>query len=278
MQISKKIISSLSVLALIAITGCENKGKTEVKEVTQEVVKEIKEKTHTQGNIDMHGGKNPPPMTANKIIEQTGTVLEVLDANPYTYLSIKTDNGTIWVAVPKVDIDVGAKVSFVENMRVVDFESKTLKRKFDTVIFVNAIKSDSPIKKSSSQNPHANLDNNSSKKIATKTVIPAITATVDGGLRVEEVYAKKADLKDKKVKVIGKVVKVSPAIMGKNWIHIQDGTGDGENSDLIFTSVTELPTVGDEVIAEGKLITDKDFGYGYFYEVIVEDSTFSKQK
>ncbi len=277
MQISKKIISSLSVLALIAMTGCEDKGKTEVKEITQEVAKEVKEKTHTQGEIDMHGGKNPPPLATSKIVEQNGTVLEVLDASPYTYLSIETDSGAVWVAVPKVNVNVGAKVSFIENMRVANFESTTLNRKFDTVIFVNAIKADSPIQKASPHNPHAHLEKNETKEdVATPTIAP-ITDTVDGGFRVEEIYAKKADLKDKTIKVIGKVVKVSPAIMGKNWVHIQDGTGSGRTSDLIFTSVTELPTVGDEVIAEGKLVVDKDFGYGYFYEVIVEESTFSKK-
>ena len=42
---------------------------------------------------------------------------------------------------------------------------------------------------------------------------------------VAEVYAQRAALKDKTVTVRGKVVKSNAGIMGKNWIHLRDGTG-----------------------------------------------------
>lgn len=96
-----------------------------------------------------------------------------------------------------------------------------------------------------------------------------------GALTVADVYSKKQSLNGKVITVTGNVVKVSDGIMGKSWIHIQDGTGGKETSDLVFTSATQSATVGDHVTAKGTVSIDKDFGYGYFYPVIVEEATFS---
>jgi len=72
--------------------------------------------------------------------------------------------------------------------------------------------------------------------------------------------------------VRGKVVRFSPQIMGKNWIHLQDGTGDENgNADLTVTTATSAE-VGDTVLVTGKLETDKDIAHGTVYEVIVEDA------
>ncbi|MDD2780047.1 hypothetical protein [Sulfuricurvum sp.] len=98
----------------------------------------------------------------------------------------------------------------------------------------------------------------------------------DGELSVADLFAKKNELNGKVITLHGNVVKVSEGIMKKNWIHIQDGTGDAETNDIVFTSETQSANVGDHIIAKGTVATDKDFGYGYFYPVIVEEATFSK--
>ena len=69
----------------------------------------------------------------------------------------------------------------------------------------------------------------------------------------------------------GKVVKFTPEIMGKNWIHLQDGTGAAGTSDLTVTTSASAKT-GDTVTVKGILVVDKDFGYGYAYDVIIEDA------
>jgi hypothetical protein len=92
---------------------------------------------------------------------------------------------------------------------------------------------------------------------------------------VSEVYGSAAKLDKKAVVVRGKIVKVSKGIMGKNWVHLQDGSGDpgkGTN-DLVFTT-TDDPKVGSVVTAKGTLYKDKDFGAGYKYKAIVEEATF----
>lgn len=100
-------------------------------------------------------------------------------------------------------------------------------------------------------------------------------AHASGGLTIADLYAKKSELSGKVITIHGSVVKVSEAIMGKNWIHIQDGSGVKETSDIVFTSATQSAKVGDHVTAKGTVAIDKDFGYGYFYSIIVEEATFS---
>ena len=94
-------------------------------------------------------------------------------------------------------------------------------------------------------------------------------ATGPDAYTVAEIFKNSKKLEEKKVVVRGKVVKVSAGVMKKNWIHLQDGTGDAGNNDLVVTS-DDLPKVGDVVTASGTLYTDKDFGGGYKYKVIIE--------
>jgi hypothetical protein len=60
--------------------------------------------------------------------------------------------------------------------------------------------------------------------------------------------------------------------MGKNWLHVRDGTGEEGTNDLTVTTIDVLPNVGDLVLVTGPLETDKDFGMGYRYDLIIEDA------
>ena len=94
---------------------------------------------------------------------------------------------------------------------------------------------------------------------------------------VSEAYEKAAKLDKKPVVVRGKVVKVSQGIMGKNWVHLQDGSGDpGKGTNNLVVTTQDVPKVGDVVTAKGTLYKDKDFGSGYKYQVIVEEAGVKK--
>jgi hypothetical protein len=94
----------------------------------------------------------------------------------------------------------------------------------------------------------------------------------DGGKTVAEVFAEKDALAGKPVTFRGKVVKANAGIMGKNWIHVRDGSGADGTNDLTVTTVTAQPNVGDTVLVTGPVSLNKDFGMGYQYDVIVEDA------
>lgn len=92
-----------------------------------------------------------------------------------------------------------------------------------------------------------------------------------GGQTIAEVYANKARLSGKPVKVRGKVVRYNAQIMGRNWVHIQDGTGKAGGNDLLVTTSSEVK-VGDTIIVSGNLALNKDFGANYKYPVMIENA------
>lgn len=104
----------------------------------------------------------------------------------------------------------------------------------------------------------------------------AVSAKI-GVYKVEELYAKKEKLTGKKVTVKGKVVKFSSGIMGKNWIHLQDGSGKEGTNDITITT-DQNTAVGENIAVTGNLVTNKDFGSGYKYEVIIEEATVKAEK
>jgi hypothetical protein len=93
-----------------------------------------------------------------------------------------------------------------------------------------------------------------------------------GGMAIADVWARRAELGDREVTVRGQVVKVNTQIMGRNWVHLQDGSGseaDGTH-DLTITTDAQV-AAGDTVTFTGVLAVDKDFGAGYVYAAILEN-------
>lgn len=219
-----------------------------------------------------------------------GEVLEVLNVNNYTYLRLKTAGGEAWAAVTTAAVAKGAKVSIANAMPMDNFESKTLKRRFDRVYFGQIA---GPGMKMAAGGPPPAMQGgmangmNSGMPGAMHTpgggTAPAIATTpvpkASGAdaRTVAEVVHGKDKLKDKTVLVRARVVKVNSGIMGKNWLHLQDGSGkaqDGSN-DLLVTS-KDSAVVGDIVTARGTVRTNVTVGPGYAYAVLVEDASVKK--
>jgi hypothetical protein len=100
---------------------------------------------------------------------------------------------------------------------------------------------------------------------------------IKDGKTVEQIYNDMDKLNGKIIRIRGKVVKYNPEIMGRNWIHIQDGTASGSSYDLMVTSKDQT-SVGQIITIEGKVATNKDFGAGYTYKVMVEDASVKVEK
>src|SRR5471030_1039771 len=75
---------------------------------------------------------NPVPPAAMTV---KGEVLEVKDVDSYTYLRLKTKDGETWAAVNTAALKKGAKVTIENAMVMTNFESKTLKKTFSTIVF-----------------------------------------------------------------------------------------------------------------------------------------------
>ncbi len=216
-----------------------------------------------------HGAEHPPPPGAGI----TGKVVETMDSGGYTYVRLTTESGEHWAAVQQAPVAVGETVTISNPMEMTDFTSETLGRTFDVILFgtlgpsgVAAV----------TANPHDGAGKGPSAGPATldKPLARAPGAT---GRTIAEVFAQKAALADKPVAIRGKVTKFNADIMGKNWLHVQDGTGTpaAQDFDLIVTT-SATATVGEVVVVRGVVRIDQDLGAGYAYPVLVEDATLER--
>ncbi len=217
------------------------------------------------------------PAPSSKTGGTTGTVTETMDAAGYTYVQV--DNGTekVWAAAPKFAVAVGDQVVVPDGMPMHNYHSQTLDRDFPVVYFVDSVLNGSaPVggAVSGAEMPQGHPP--TTVAAAPVDVDLSNVAKADGGLTVGEVFSGKAGLAGQPVAVRAKVVKFSPQIMGKNWIHLQDGSGDeaAGTHDLTVTT-TSTAKVGDTVLVKGPVTLDKDFGYGYQYNVIIEDASIA---
>lgn len=205
----------------------------------------------------------------------SGKVVETMNAGGYTYLRIEKKGKKIWAAVPEMKAAVGQKISLAPGEEMNNFTSKTLNRTFDRIIF-----SPGPVAAAGAKETTVGKASPGSQGAIVEPAGKIAVDKADGpdAYTIAELYAQKAKLHKKTVVVRGKVVKASSGIMGKNWVHLQDGTGDPAKGthDLVVTS-QDIPNTGDVVTLKGTLYEDKDFGAGYKYAVIVEEASVLKK-
>ncbi len=213
-------------------------------------------------------------------VSLSGKVLQTMNASGYSYIYIEQADGSKkWVAVTQTNVKVGDQMSFKPGMEMGRFESKALNRSFDSIVFSDGVLSGGSTAAAPDPGKGEGVSPGSQGATKDKAAKISVTkATGPNAITVAEAYSKSAKLNKKTVVIRGQVVKFSSGIMGKNWIHIQDGTGSEKkkNHNLVCTSKTDIADVGDVVTITGTLIKDRDFGAGYKYPVIIEDTKITK--
>ena len=215
-------------------------------------------------------------------------VQEVLQASQYTYLHAKENNNEVWLAVPSIQAKTGDTYYYEGGIEMKKFESKELNKVFETIILLEKINTEPKSAAVVATNNHYTnpaTDNQSSttqdgaaatSESYTRKATPPEKkeikiAVAKGGISIADLFSKKESYAGKTVKIKGQVTKYTPAVMNKNWIHIQDGTDFSGKFDLTVTSDQEVK-VGDIITLEGKISLNKDLGYGYFFDVLMEDA------
>ena len=218
----------------------------------------------------------PGAKTSQEDTLLSGKVVETMSAGGYTYVSLEKNGKKTWVAVPMTEVKVGQEVTFQPGTEMGNFTSKTLNRTFENIIFSVGIASPAGTASDKPASPSHGIQK--SPTVQSNEKISVEKAAGPNAYTVGEIYEKRAALNGKNVVLNGKVVKVSEGIMGKNWIHVQDGTGDStkKTHNLVATS-DDLPAVGEVVTVKGTVSTDKDFGSGYKYNVIIEKAGVQKR-
>lgn len=260
-------------------------------------------------------GKPTPPAaeatTAAPVLDGIalqGTVTETMNSSGYTYLLLEAAQGKTWVAIPETPVKVGQKAACAPGITMKNFASKTLNRTFETIVFSPGLdKGEAPLTQQAPVAVTTNKDDagfsdalqaEKGGKAAAKTapdsaalgtstgsagaIVPSTDINVNkapgpNSYSVGECFEQAKDLNSKTVRVRGKVMKISRMIMGKNWLHIQDGTGNPlkNQHDLVVTTQDD-PGENVVVTVEGALSANRDFGAGYKYDVIVEDAKVEK--
>jgi len=246
-------------------------------------------------------GESPDAAQINFPLQ--GKVVEIHNGSGYSFILLDTPAGQHWIATMEIQAKVGDELGFADGNLMYNFPSKSLNRTFDEIIFSSSViggaaggghhqmpagdnagasGSDSFSQAlqaeggASGQTDVAAMDpslQGSSKAIVPSTDTHVEKAAGANAYTVAELYEKASSLTGKTVILQAKVVKVSPNIMGKNWLHVQDGSGDPMKNthDLVVTTAA-TPENGKIVTLEGTLNTNRDFGYGYLYAVLVEDA------
>lgn len=195
----------------------------------------------------------------------SGEVLETQDAAGYTYLKLKTASGETWAAVNQQAIKKGAKVTLENTMEMRNFESKALKKTFASIVFGN-LQGSPP----DASQPHGQTASTKPDQAPEKVA----KASGPNAHTVAEVVTQAQALNNQPVLLQGKVVKYNAGIMGKNWLHLRDGSGkEGDGSNDILVTTLASTQAGAVVTVSGTVHTNKDFGAGYSYKVLIEDAS-----
>lgn len=227
------------------------------------------------------------------LVTVSGTVLETMDAAEYTYMRLKTASGETWAAINKTKIAKGDAVTVTNAMVMDGFQSKTLNRTFDHILFGVLATPGAPAAAAPAApmaSGHQPAAGAAAPPPPTQEQMAAQHGQAAGGpadapdvkvpkaegsnaKTVAELWAQRASLKGKEVAVKAKIVKVTNGVMGKNWLHVRDGSGSKAAKDNDLTVTTDVVAkVGDVVTVTGAVSVDKDFGAGYAYPVIIENA------
>ncbi len=300
MTMYRTLICAATVLMLVNTAGCKSNNEQASAPAT---VKPAVVQPDAQPSAS--------PQVAPRVAI-AGKVTETMDAAGYTYVNVETGNGPVWAAIPETKVEVGQEVSLAGGMEMANFESKTLGKTFDSVIFSSGISQPAgsgslpaetasvtaetasvpveiasvPVETggesfadamqgeaSQATVPSTSTSGGSQAAIVQSEDVKVEKAEGENAYTVGEIFEKRKDLDQQRIMVRGKVVKVSLGIMGKNWLHLQDGTGDAsaKTHDLVVTTAAQ-PGKDTIVVVEGLVSADRDFGSGYRYDVIVENA------
>ncbi len=217
------------------------------------------------GHPPLDASSDYDAVNQNKGPVLVGEIIETMDTGNYTYILVKTSDKNVWAAAEQFDAVVGSRVAVPKGMLVKNFESPTLNRTFDEVYFADSVEILAP-----------------GAAVESKPVVsPAegeaeVITQPENGMTVAEINQRRSELAGQTVTVRGRVTKYTERVMGQNWLHISDGSGEGKNNDLTV-STPDVARMGDLVTVTGPVVVDEDLGSGYFYEVMIKGGSVARE-
>lgn len=250
----------IAAIALLSVAACESGPKVISAPTSGE------QAANNQGVSESGSAMSPfanPPATPTG--ELHGVVIqEVLPTERYVYLRVTEGEEEFWLATRKMEVVKGGTYYYRDGLLKTNFESKEYNRVFEKVYLVSNLVPEK----------HGG---DSGTPIPVESHGPAEGAGVlssggdinrAGSVKIADIVKNPQAYEGKKVQVSGVCVKINPNIMGRNWIHLQDGSQD--DYDFVVTSNSYVAE-GAVVSLEAVVGIDRDFGAGYRYSLILEN-------
>lgn len=189
----------------------------------------------------------------------TVIVKETLPTSKYVYLKVQEKDEEYWLATNKMEVAIGDTYFYRQGLFKKNFRSKEHNRTFDKLYLVSSL---IPVNHGRNSGSEASTSN---EKTTRKT---GPIAAVAGSIMIADLVNNPDKYAGKTIQLTAECTKVNAKIMGRNWLHLKDGSKD--DFDLVVTSTTQVP-IGHQVTLTGTVTLNKDFGSGYYYDILVED-------
>jgi starvation-inducible outer membrane lipoprotein len=188
---------------------------------------------------------------------------DFLHTDRYTYMDVTENGNRFWIAVPRQEVEKGATYMYAGGLMKKNFKSEEFDRVFETIYLVSnvtrlAAEGGSAVDRALAQ------QQNQQPSSAPVNMSPS-----EGVVKLSALFANPAKYEGKVISVQGRCVKINKMIMGRNWVHLDDGSAPGK--DLTITTMADVP-VGASATLTGAISLNVDFGAGYKYEVIMENA------
>jgi len=254
----------------ISLIACNNRPK--VVEAVDNAAARAPSGFQPTNSVILSQGGAPSSSAVSGDIHQV-TVEEVLPTDRYVYLRVREGKKEYWIATRKRQVEKGKRYFFKGGLLKIGFHSTEYNRTFDTLYLVSTIvPADHPMTMagtSPNDIPAASAPQKSSTSKTATITPPTSPVRVKGSTAIADIVNHPKQYADTEVQVSGVVTKVNPNIMGRNWIHLNDGTT--KNFDLVITSKDFAPQ-GHVATFKGIVKLDRDFGAGYYYKILIEDA------
>ena len=224
--------------------------------------------------------RNKSGQTAQSEVPENANVFEVaevIQGNTYTYMKVKENMDERWIATGKTEAEEGDVLYYGEALEMPNFHSKEIDRTFDKIYFVDMVSETPIVQNQMGQMPMGQMGQGHSGAVESEQKSSISLDKSGDEVTIADVYANPKEYEGKEFEIRGIVTKVNKEIMGKNWVHLQDGTSKDGAFDLTITT-QDLPKINDEVTFKGTVTLEKDFGAGYYYDVIMEDANQVKSE
>jgi len=212
-------------------------------------------------------GAAAPPAAPAPMGPIRGKVLELLPAPPYSYIRLQAAQGEMWIAVPAAAVKPGAEVTFLPVNRMADFPSSTLNRTFDVLYMGNLDGAPPAADPGPGPEEQAALGGTEFKRL------PKVSrATGADAYTIAELFARRAELRDRTVRVRGQLTKYMEGILGHTWLHVWDGSVKAE----LVATTDDRAKAGEVVTVKGTLRLEKEVGQGMVYHILLEDAQIQR--